>query len=382
MSNDSADIVFLDEPIAAEAVIDAEVLAPRGLPCAACGAPVEAGDAFCTHCGQAVESAAPVVPPPFDPNQPPGEKHKSIECRSCGAQIQTDPDHRSYTCPFCDSTYVDEYVDERTGREPPEFVIGFAVTPDEAREKFRAWIGQNSIFRPGDLAQAKIEGKLAGIYIPFWRFTMLAQSRWTARIGEYWYRTETYTTTDAKGNTVTRTRQVRETEWWSLAGQHHLYHRDYLVSGSKGLAQADADRVKPFQLPALKRYAPSYVAGWIAEEYSIEKDAALAVCKEEFYRREQASVAQFLPGDTHASLQVSTRFSQETSDLCLLPVYILAYRHGEKLHRFFINGQTGKVHGRKPWSGKRIAAAIGVGVAVLLAIILTLLALGVFASHG
>ena len=60
----------------------------------------------------------------------------------------------------------------------------------------------------------------------------------------------------------------------------------------------------------------------------------------------------------------------------------LAYRHGEKLHRFFINGQTGKVHGRKPWSGKRIAAAIGVGVAVLLAIILTLLALGVFASHG
>ena len=84
------------------------------------------------------------------------------------------------------------------------------------------------------------------------------------------------------GKPVTHTRTVTETEWWPLSGQHHNYYSGYLVSGSRGLPQGYAERIKPFRLEALKRYQPYFLAGWLSEEYSVERDAALALCQQEF----------------------------------------------------------------------------------------------------
>ena len=120
---------------------------------------------------------------------------------------------------------------------------------------------------------------------------------------------DTYEVTDKDGKTVTRTRQVRETEWWDLSGKHHHYYSGYLVSGSRGLSQRDADRIKPFHLAALKRYEPYFLAGWLSEEYSIQRDQALTICQEEFHRREQHNTAAHLPGDTQRNLRVDTQFS-------------------------------------------------------------------------
>jgi hypothetical protein len=131
------------------------------------------------------------------------------------------------------------------------------------------------------------------------------------------------------------------------------------------LGQHDADRIKPFHLAALKRYEPHYLAGWLNEEYSIERDEGLGVCQQEFYRREQQNVAALLPGDTHRGLQVNTRFSDINSDLILLPLYLLSYRYRDKLYRFMVNGQTGKVAGDKPLSWRKIALAVLVGVVVV-----------------
>ncbi len=325
--------------------------------CLCCGAPLETLDRFCTACGaqQGVEA------PPAAPSLP----WRHFRCENCGASVAVDLGQRSYICPFCDSTYVVEFAPGQTGRQPPEFVIGFAVTPEQAMEKFRAWIRQNGWFRPGDLRTAQIEEKLKGVYLPFWSFSMLAESRWAASIGEYWYRTETYTTRE-NGKTVTKTRRVRETEWWPLDGNHHRYYSGYLVSGSRGLSQRDAERIKPFHLSALKRYEPFFLAGWLCEEYSVEREPALEVCRQEFHRREQAAVAAMLPGDTYSDLRVETRFDQVNSDLILLPIYLLSYRYRDKLYRFLVNGQTGKMGGDKPVSWWKVAAAVSVGAVLVL----------------
>jgi hypothetical protein len=216
---------------------------------------------------------------------------------------------------------------------------------------------------------------MKGIYLPFWSFSMLAQSQWQAQIGEYWYRTEHYTTTDAKGNVQHHTRQVQETEWWPLAGRHHRYYSGYLVSGSRGLPQSQSLRIQPFNLPALKRYEPYFLAGWLAEEYSVTRDEALAICEQEFQRQEQRNIATFLPGNTHSGLAVDTQFSDQNSDLCLLPIYILSYRYKDKVYRFLLNGQTGKFDGDKPVSGKRIGVAVGVALAIIAVVVLVIVIL-------
>jgi hypothetical protein len=347
------------DPPPADAAIDAELVSPQGAPCESCGYPVEPLDTYCPACG------APQAEPGPDVADAPEQRF--FRCDNCGSEVATDPDKRSYACAFCDSTYVVEFSPETSQREPPEFVIGFAVTREQAEEKFHNWIGKNSWFRPGDLRSAMMADKLQGVYLPFWAFSMLAESRWSASIGEYWYRTETYTTKDSKGNTVTRTRRVRETEWWPLSGNHHRYYSGFLVSGSRGLSQQDAERIKPFQLPALKRYRPFFLAGWLCEEYSVPRNDALRICQDEFRNREQQHVAAFMPGDTHRSLQVGTQFRDINSDLCLLPIYILSYRYKDKVYRFLVNGQTGRCAGDKPLSWLRIgitiaAVVIGLGV--------------------
>ena len=126
----------------------------------------------------------------------------------------------------------------------------------------------------------------------------------------------------------------------------------------------------------MKRYRPHFLAGWLSEEYSVERDDAQKVCQQEFHRREQQNVADHLPGDTHRDLQLSTRFSDVNSDLILLPVYLLAYRYRDKLYRFMINGQTGKVAGDKPLSPLRIALAVGAGLAAVLIVVLLVMLLG------
>jgi DNA-directed RNA polymerase subunit RPC12/RpoP len=360
--------------------VDVAFAAPSGKPCEACGTPVEPLDKFCPACGTPnldfVSATTPARSasegPAASKSQAPPQKH--FRCQQCGAEVATDPNQRSYVCPFCDSTYVLEYSPDQTGRQTPEFVIGFALTPDQAQDAFKQWLKQRTWFRPGDLAAASVADKLKGIYLPFWSFTMLAESQWSAQIGEHWYRTETYTETDSKGNTTTHTRQVQETEWWPLAGRHHRFYSGYLVSGSKGLPQKESLRIQPFQLPGLKRYEPYFLAGWLAEEYSVARDEALAMCQTEFQRQEHVNIGKFLPGDTHNGVKLHTEFSHVNSDLCLLPIYILSYRYRDKIYRYLLNGQTGKMAGDKPLSAKRIALFVAAIVLFILLIGIAILA--------
>ena len=164
---------------------------------------------------------------------------------------------------------------------------------------------------------------------------------------------------------MTKSRRVQETEWWDLRGRHHRYYSGFLVSGSKGLTQAEAETVKPFQLAALKRYQPFYLAGWLSEEYSVSRENALQKCQQEFYGREQQNVGNFLPGDTYRNLRVGTEFADVNSDLILLPVYLLSYRYGDKVYRFMINGQSGRAVGQKPLSVARISAAVASGLGLM-----------------
>jgi len=85
-----------------------------------------------------------------------------------------------------------------------------------------------------------------------------------------------------------------------------------------------------------------------------------------FEQQEQANIATFLPGDTYRALQTETQFSNITSDLCLLPIYVVSYRYQNKLYRFLVNGQTGKVSGEKPVSWTRIAIAVAIAAVLIL----------------
>ena len=371
-------------------------LASSLMPCSACGTPRQFGSRFCVSCGVPFETPDRVVL---------GERQKgssevsantttkssdggsisvktqSIEasgstrtfrCENCGSEVDAPREQLSLRCPFCDSAYVAELpLDQRTSQHP-EFIIGFEVSREKAQESFFQWIGKNGFFRPGDLVTKAATEKQQGVYIPFWHFSVKATSEWSAQIGEHWYRTETYTVKNSEGKTEVRTRTVQETEWWPLSGIYRKYYSGYMVSASKGLSQAEALAIQPYQLNSMMRYRPMYLAGWMSEEYSVSREEALAVTQQEFRARERNAISRFLPGDIQSGLTVHTELEVGGSDLILLPIHVLSYRYGDKIYRFLVNGQTGKMHGEKPWSSSRITAVV-VAVALLMLVVIGLL---------
>lgn len=355
------------------------------LPCPACGSPRSPGAKFCVACGLPFEDSAPATqlpagspsaPPTSNdlPSVPAPKDSKSVSvtafhCQNCGSDIAIPSGERSIRCPFCDSTYVVEIQADRSERRRPEFVIGFAVTREQALQKYFEWIGQGGWFRPGDLSLRAISDKQMGVYIPFWHYAYEARSRWNAMIGQYWYRTETYTVT-VNGKTETRTRTVQETEWSPLSGNHHKYYFGYLVSASKGLSQPEALSIQPYDLRAVTRFKPFFLAGWISEEYSIDYAQAKSIAEHEFQQREVNNVSRMMPGDTYGQLNVQTAFELNETDLMLLPVHILSYRYRDRVYRFLVNGQTGRFSGEKPISGIRIAVAVTVCVLLILLVVL------------
>lgn len=343
--------------------------------CQTCGAPREGTSRFCASCGVPLETpdTAIVVAGASGSHQTALPNHL-LQCRGCGAEVATSLDQRSYTCPFCDTSIVVE-VPLADGRQRPEFVIGFSVSAEQAKEKFWNWLKENSWYRPGDLAQQAIAEKQRGIYLPFWHFSMDASSAWTAQIGQYWYRTETYTTTDANGRKQTHTRQIREIEWFPLQGEHQRYYFGFMVPATRGINFEESRAIQPYQLSSLARYQPHYLAGWMAEEYSIDREAAADKAMEEFRRRQGQEIAYFLPGDEQRSLQVRTQMQINGSDLVLLPVHVLSYRYQGQVFRFLVNGQTGKIVGQKPISKRRITALIIVVILIIFSLILTLVLL-------
>ena len=79
--------------------------------------------------------------------------------------------------------------------------------------------------------------------------------------------------------------------------------------------------------------------------------------------------AQQIPGDTHRSLQIHPEFSGRTFKHVLVPVWLLKYDFGSKPYQVIVNGYTGAIAGRHPFSFWKIAFLVVLAVLAALVFI-------------
>src|SRR5262245_23851419 len=193
-----------------------------------------------------------------------------IECRECGALLSLEPHLRTAICPYCASPSVVERPAAGHG-PPPSFTLGFTVSEQAARAAVRAWQSSRGMFAHSGIARGEIGG-IKGVYVPAFLYTALVHADYRAEIGENYQETESYTTTDAQGNTQHHTRTVTHTEWRPLAGRQSSYVMDVLVTASRGIQNFELEYVEPFEWKALRRYTPALLSGWIAEDPTMTLD--------------------------------------------------------------------------------------------------------------
>jgi DNA-directed RNA polymerase subunit RPC12/RpoP len=267
-----------------------------------------------------------------------------IGCRECGAVVNVIPGEQTATCTFCRSQQV--LAQESAGTAiRPESVVPFKVDKNAAAQRFEDWLG-SLWFRPNDLKQMAKLHDIAGVYVPFWTFDARVDSSWTAEAGYHYYVTEQYT--DQQGNK--QTRQVQHTRWEHARGRRADHFDDVVVCASKGLPPDLVQSLPAFDTRQLTPYRPEFLAGWRAESYAIDLMPAWQQGQETMASTQQSRCASDIPGDTHRNLHVNNQFSYVTFKHVLLPVWIAAYRYRDEPYRFLVNGQTGEVVGKAPYS--------------------------------
>lgn len=283
-------------------------------------------------------------------------------CPQCGASVALPEEQIASLCAFCESPLV------KTDSEgqPIDRVAPFDVTKHQAGNLLAEHL-QGRWFIPEVLRQAGQPEKLRGVLIPFWCYDAEARSDWSARQGIHWYRTETYTTT-VNGKTVTRTRVVKETEWFSTSGSHVASYDDHLVSGSRGLSEPESNELEPFDLGRGLPYSPALLAGWTAESPTIPRTEAYATANQELANVENNAIRNFLPADVVTDVENQTSIEVSELELVLLPVWIGTYRHKGEVLRLLVNGQTGEVVADLPTSWGKVFAAILATLGTLAAI--------------
>ena len=267
-----------------------------------------------------------------------------VHCNDCGATVNVSQGEQTAKCAFCGSHQV--LPREASGQEiRPESLLPFRVDKAGANGTFEKWLGA-LWFRPSDLKRMAKVHEMGGVYIPFWTFDAMVFSRWQAEAGYHYQETEWYT--DQQGNR--QSRQVTKTRWQPASGQRSDAFDDTIVCASKGLPAELVDRFKTFRTAELVPYQPQYLAGWKAESYALELMPAWQKGQEVMAGVQRGRCASDVPGDTHRNLHVDNSFSRVTFKHVLLPVWIAAYRYGGKPYQFLVNGQTGEVVGKAPYS--------------------------------
>lgn len=351
----------------------------RQFPCGSCGAAVEFApgtDALkCPYCGEETRieaSADEVVERDFLADAAAGigadaetEEVTSVRCESCAALVEPSPSQEAFPCPYCGSSIVARELSQRLIK--PQALLPFRIDRSRATELFRGWI-RRLWFAPGELKKmARLEGRLQGLYAPYWTYDAGTVTRYTGQRGEEYTVTRTRTVT-RNGKRITETYQEVQVRWYPARGTVSRHFDDMLVVGSRSLPRALAEELEPWDLDNLVGYADEYLSGFTAERYQVDVREGWARATERMESVIRDDVRRDIGGDRQRIHTMDTSHRDVTYKHVLLPLWICSYRYRDDVYRFLVNARTGEVQGQRPWSWVKISLAVLAAVAVAVAL--------------
>lgn len=305
-------------------------------------------------------------------------------CTACGAVVESDVREVATRCAYCASPLVDT----KRAASAIDAVVPFRLSKRAALERLRAHIGDRW-WTPEALRKLARRGQLQtdsvqGVLVPFYAYDATLRADYSARVGVHWERTETRQAKtrrpkpDKAGETIhiepeqpqTRTKLVRETEWFDLRGSMGTQLDGHLVCASAGLSGERARALAPFDLGRAAAFDPRLLLGWSAElpskarrDIDREAHATLSDLGRAHLRD------QHLTGDVHRLRTVELDVEIHRVRLVLLPIWLATVRLGGAPVQLAINGQSGRCVGRVPTSIAKVASVV---VAAVIAVLVAL----------
>ncbi|MDR3121258.1 MAG: hypothetical protein LBU58_08000 [Clostridiales bacterium] len=333
----------------------------------------------CTHCGFAepiAQSNSVIVEHDFASR---GERPEDlawsqtqivIKCDSCGAETVLEQGVTSAFCAFCGSPHV---VPEREG-DPgirPESVLPFQISLAQAKDIFTRWIASD-LLAPGNLKRLAQSEKLSGVYTPSWTFDADTRSSFTAQAGTHYYETVVRHVT-VNGKRETRTETVQKTHWRPVSGSYSRFFDDVTVPASRNVPERYATSVLVFDYTDLRPYDAKFLSGFSSERYGVGIDEGWDSAKEAIGRGIVSGITEQVLAQHHcdvvAQIHVRTDYNDVQYKLLLAPLWRSAFRYMNRTFTYLINGQSGRIVGKRPKSPFKVALLVLAALAVAFVVI-------------
>lgn len=282
-----------------------------------------------------------------------GVEKKTVTCKSCGAVSVYDALEVANECPYCGSNQVMEASDVST--LAPNGVIPFVVTQKTAGERFSNWL-KKKWFAPKAAKESAKADAFKGIYLPYWTFDADTSSDYRGEYGK-----------DRKVKKGDKEEVI--TDWYKTTGHYDHFIDDALVPGTGNQNTSILSKVEPFDTNNAKPYKPEYLAGFMAERYSVGLKDAWEKAKAFIKSRLESLISSKIMSDHNAdhvrNLVVNTSYSNIKYKYVMLPVWLSSFNYKGKVYQFAVNGQSGKVGGNYPVSPIRVAIAVIIVIAIM-----------------
>jgi predicted RNA-binding Zn-ribbon protein involved in translation (DUF1610 family) len=284
---------------------------------------------------------------------------QEIRCESCGGNVEFVGTLTSRECPYCASPVQLEKAHKAdSNRIPVDGVLPFAIERKLAEDNLRAWV-ESRWFAPTAFRKRGVDGEFNGVYLSYFTFDSMTYSEYTGQRGEHYY------VTVRRGDKNVRKRKTR---WYDARGRFQRFFDDILILANNGFAKEFMDALQPWPLIKVVPFNQQLLAGHFARTYDRPLDECFDEAKHRIDQAIYRDVIGRIGGDDQRVHNIDSQYDAITYKHLLLPVWLLAYRFGEKPYHVFVNASTGEVQGQRPYSAWKIAFTVLAVVAIVVGV--------------
>lgn len=273
---------------------------------------------------------------------------QEVRCRACGAIVVFEGSLTSSTCSYCDTPLQVKDAHTADHPIPVDGLCTFQIEHSTAQANLRTWIS-GRWFAPGAWQKRGVEGKFDGVYMPFFTYDAMTFTRFSGERGDAYY---------VEVGSGQNKRRERRVNWTHTSGSFQRFFDDVCIPALQSLPQKLLQGLEPWPTDKVMPFTDSALAGKRAHTYEKPLDVCFGLAKDRINDALRSDVKARIGGDEQRIHTLDSQFSALTYKHVLLPVWILAYRYGDKPYRVVVNAVTGQVNGERPWSVPKILAAV------------------------
>lgn len=289
------------------------------------------------------------------------EGEKEVICQNCGGHTTFVGTLTTTKCPYCATDLARTDIHEAPDRLAVDGVLPFAITDTVAEEKLKEWVSKRW-FAPNEYKKYSTSGSFQSVYAAYFTYDAEVTTQYDG----------------ARGTTRTRTvgsgknrRTETYTTWRNVSGTVFDQFDDITVLANTGFNQTFVHKLEPWPTQSLQPYNSDYIAGHLCRTYDVDAKECFGEAHRRIKIGVEQSIRRNIGGDQQRIHRMNMRMANLTYKHVLLPIWLLTVLYDGQAMQVFMNGTTGEIHGERPWSKVKIAAAV---LAVVLIIVIIVLA--------